>query len=407
MSCQPLEAELLLCCSRTRVDAERAERIKALVHRGVDWRYLIDLAYTHQVLPLLYRSLQTVCPDHVPLVLKRHYSANAARSLLLTEELIKLISLLDARGIRAVPFKGPTLAAHAYGNITLRQFSDLDILVPDREVNEAKEILISEGYRQIANPAACGHDDYSKAPSVYNFVLKRSDGKVAVELHWGLAEKYLSMPIEIGGLWERLEYRSLSGQPMPGFPAKDLLLFLCAHGSKHCWERLEWICDVAELIETHQDMDYAGLVDEAKRMGGERMVGLGFYLAHELLGAALPEQVLRKIRSDKAVRKLALAVRKKLLSGDAGRAGIFGRPVTEEGIIPEAAYFQLRVRERYGEKLRYCAHIARLLLMPTIKDRQLMRMPRGLSFLYYFVRPIRLFNVYGLGILKNRSNHPQ
>ena len=49
--------------------------------------------------------------------------------MLLTSELIKIMKLLEENDIKAIAFKGPTLAQLAYGDVTLRQYVDLDLLV--------------------------------------------------------------------------------------------------------------------------------------------------------------------------------------------------------------------------------------------------------------------------------------
>ena len=59
--------------------------------------------------------------------------ANRLRDLELTGELARLLDRFRRDGIAAVPYKGPVLAAQAYGDVALREFVDLDILVhPDR-----------------------------------------------------------------------------------------------------------------------------------------------------------------------------------------------------------------------------------------------------------------------------------
>jgi len=64
----------------------------------------------------------------------------------LTAELVRLMGLLKAAGVPAVTFKGPVLAAMAYGSIELRQFSDLDILVRQTDLPRVAEILTAERY---------------------------------------------------------------------------------------------------------------------------------------------------------------------------------------------------------------------------------------------------------------------
>ena len=45
---------------KSQIESERQFR------RSIDWLALIRLAMRHDVMPLLYRNLQQVCPDAVP-----------------------------------------------------------------------------------------------------------------------------------------------------------------------------------------------------------------------------------------------------------------------------------------------------------------------------------------------------
>ena len=149
------ESELLLCCARSSIDSERSDRIRSLLRDGIDWTHLLRQAKEHGVMPLLCWHLTNHCLDGIPqpLVdrLRDHFHSNARSNLLLTEELLRLLDLLEARGIRAIPFKGPALAASVYGNVALRQFCDLDLLVHASEVSKTRDLLISAGYQPELN----------------------------------------------------------------------------------------------------------------------------------------------------------------------------------------------------------------------------------------------------------------
>lgn len=54
------ELDLLLCCARTRVDAETAEHIKTLVQENIEWRYLVQTSLRHGVMSLLYQNLNAI-----------------------------------------------------------------------------------------------------------------------------------------------------------------------------------------------------------------------------------------------------------------------------------------------------------------------------------------------------------
>ena len=141
------EIDLLLNCARTRPDSETDERILGLVQNGVDWTFLFYSAFRHGVLPLLHQTLNKVCPRAVPdgtkEQLRKFSLENGRRNLYLAAELLKVLDILEGHGIFAVPFKGPVLAESVYGDLSLRGFVDLDILVHKRDAINARNCLLS------------------------------------------------------------------------------------------------------------------------------------------------------------------------------------------------------------------------------------------------------------------------
>src|SRR6266498_4228169 len=86
-----VEDELVLLCSRTKIDAETSARVKAITSfpNKVDWDYVYRLARRHSVIPLVYLQLRTAAaaanvPSHQLIRLKENYQDNVARNLLLT-----------------------------------------------------------------------------------------------------------------------------------------------------------------------------------------------------------------------------------------------------------------------------------------------------------------------------------
>ena len=113
----------------------------------IDWDYLFQLAQRHSIVPLLYVELERdLVPNQFLDKLKQHYIENSARNTVLTAELCRLINLFRDEGIEAIPYKGPILALFAYGDIRLRRFVDLDVIVKKVDVLKAREILLNQGY---------------------------------------------------------------------------------------------------------------------------------------------------------------------------------------------------------------------------------------------------------------------
>jgi len=389
------EVELLLCCARTVRSPETDVRIRALIREGTDWEYLLRTARRHGVASLLYRHLEAACPQAVPEevfgTLRDHFRANSVRNLSLTGELLRLLDAFGAHGIPAVPYKGPALAVSAYGNLALREFIDLDILVHRQDVAKAREVLVYMGYR--ARYRLTGAQEEAFLRSKYEHPFTREDGKVVVELHWELAERHF-LPFDNERLWERLEPVSLGGKDVPTFSPEDMLLILCVHGAQHAWERLGWVCDVAELIRVRQEgMGWDDIMAQASALGGERMLLLGLCLANDLLGVALPERVAQRVRADATAKALAEWTGEQLFGETDRPAGFL------EGYkgAPAFHFLHLRVRESLWEKTRYFVRKATIL---TGEDWSLRRLPRVLFPLYYILRLVRLTKKYGPRLLK-------
>jgi len=372
------EAELLLCGARTRLDAETVARAGALLREKIDWRHLLRLAKRHRVTALLYTQLDTIgaqtIPEAVRDELEAHLRHNKQRNLFMTAQLSHVLKLLEANGIPAISYKGPALAVSAYGSLALREFDDLDLLVAKRNILRVKDLLVSEGYRPQATLTEAQERWLLESQHPYSLI--RDGGPVFVELHWEISPRYVSLALDPERLWARLERVSVAGVTVPTLPPEVLLASLCEHGAKHAWERLGWICDIAELAQTSRALDWDRILREARRSGAGRMLALGLFLARSLLGAPLPDEVRRRVESDPAVEALASGVRMRLFQEPGRPPGAFG-----------STLFQLRLLEHWRERARFCRLV---LTTPTVADWKRVRLPPALSFLYYPLRVARL-----------------
>ncbi len=171
------ESELLVWCARTVVTDALKERIRQRVQEALDWGVVLELAWYHGVGPLLYRSLSTLCSDLVPAEslarLRQRTQAGALLNRVLAQELVVLCEAFDAHGVPVMPIKGATLAVSAYGDLTLRDFSDLDLLVPKGSIAEAQAVLLAQGYERRNPSSEPGETDHEGGP-YHVFIKKRT-----------------------------------------------------------------------------------------------------------------------------------------------------------------------------------------------------------------------------------------
>lgn len=377
----------MLCCARTRLSGSAASRIRALLEESLDWDRLWVMALAQGVGPLLYRSLRQVAPEGAPPrvleELRAYVRSNARRNLVLTSRLLRVLAAFRDGGVRAIPFKGPITAVHAYGDLALRPFVDLDVLVHERDVAAATALLTAQGYEQrMTHPWEAPFEDRSG---------------VTVDLHWGIAPSYDPSPRTFDQLWARAVPASLAGTEVPSLAPEDLLLILSVQIVKD-WRgagpRLLQICDTAELIRRHQALDWDEVVQLARTAGGERILQLDLLLAHELLEAPIPEPVLRTAQRSPAARALAAELRARLFPVAAPAGG----PPAAAGLLGGRAATYLRSRERWRDRLRFFGLRAweqlGLAVRPSRSDREFVRLPAYLGFLYYFVRPVRVMSTW-------------
>ncbi len=381
------EHKLLLNCIQHTINSERTSDMRALIERGVEWQYLLTTALQHGVMPVLYRSLNRY-PDAVPTEvfnqLRRQFHINTGRNLFMTTELLKLLDLFTTHEIPAFPFKGPVLDAYLNQDVVSRQCGDLDIMVRTQDVTRAQELLLSQGYQPHVHLTSTQHTFFLR--SEYELPFVRKDGNCVVELHWRITPQYFSFSLDFEHLWERLEPVSFNGREVLTLSSEDLVLILAMHGTRHLWQRLGWVCDVATLISNHKEIDWDWVIEQAHRLGSERMLSLALFLTRDLLEVDLPEQVVERVQSDPVVTLLAAQVRQRLFDENGRWPGVLG-----------TCLFHLRTRERLLDRIRYCLHQA---TTPSILDWMRLPLPPFLYSLYHLFRPMRLFLRHGVALIK-------
>jgi hypothetical protein len=146
------EVEILLLCARTRMDPRTTDLVKSLLaDRPIDWPYLYEAAIQHLQMPLLHQNLSAIpeTPKEFISRLGTECVQISAWNLFLTDELTKLLRLLNDHQIPVIPFKGPVLAASVYRSLALRVYSDLDVFVQKQDVTRIQKLLLQNQYPSL------------------------------------------------------------------------------------------------------------------------------------------------------------------------------------------------------------------------------------------------------------------
>jgi hypothetical protein len=384
MELESNEIQLLLACSSSRLSGAGADRIRTLVTEKINWADLIRIAAPHGLLPLLHRNLSLVCEDRVPPrtlgQLRRYHESVAQRNTIHAGELFNLLDLLEANRIPAIPFKGPILGLFAYRDLSLREFTDLDIVVHESDLWRTWDVLTRHGYvPEDGGGALAERKPLPPEGKHWGFNCKN---RLTLEIHWRFNDKSFGSQLEPADVWSSVRSSTLSGRSLQVIPPEQMLVLLSIHLAFHQWRRLNWMCDIAAIVSSKPDIDWELLLRTARRVGCERILSVSLLLSKNLLGSSLPRRVDERFGKDKVS---ALIVREV-------SDGLFTETKPEFWRIDGARYAIIQ-RERQKDRFQaFITHVLRTVpLGPNRADAESLRLPASLSFLHYLRRPMRLW----------------
>lgn len=287
--------------------ADAAQNLSHLAENIRDWDSFLYLTEEHRVLPMVYARLRessVAVPAAIEKRLRAGYECNALQCVINAAELIAILTAMERETIPALPYKGIVLAASVYLDLTARPAGDLDLLVHQQHLAQASEVLFARGFSRLTPIHA---DGTPMIPNLHEYQFERSSDGMQLELRWKLDFGHPGFTRNLGmeWMWPSGGSVNLSGAEVPNLSPELTLLVLCMHGSKHGWRRLVWILDVAQLLLSFPTLDWSEVIREGRKSGLSRTLALGVLLAHRVLGATVPENLLHRFASDSAISTLA------------------------------------------------------------------------------------------------------
>ena len=362
----------------------------------LDWQYIYAEAIQHRTVPLLQYFLRKhsalSVPQEISTSINQYVQRQTLANMFQTRELLNVLDRLSKEHIPAIPFKGPTLGQQLYNELSFRSFGDLDILIHFEDFYKVKHVLTEMGYIPYRNLSEKQEAKFLTTQMGYEF--ERHDKRCVIEVHWSLVSRIHSFEIPESELWDKKDSLEIQNKLTPVLNDKHLFIYLCAHGTKSFWSRLRWISDIAEMIaiqsnKEHNNTWWTAVLDQAAKSYSTRMVHLGVYLAHTLLNAPVPPAIVEKAARDKHVRVLFNRV----------VSALFVPPDQKKDVLKPIS-FHLHMRERFKDKRPYLGHVLKLWLNPSKKDKDFLKLPERLNFLYLLLKPVRIVSQVILGKIR-------
>jgi len=370
------EHQMLLAVARGDV-----AEVRELAHGPMGWDYVLTTAFSHGLVPLLQRNLNTAAADLVPgpflTRLKRESVANSQSVLHLIAKQLKLYRLFKEHGLSVAIFKGAVLSQMAYGEVGLRQAGDIDVLIDRGRWADAKSLLESLGYEMKPQLTAAQLASHLAAHCEIPFM--RDEWFTVVDLHWELAPRSFVFGLESDEVMSRLQPVSLGGTAIETFCDEDMVLYQSMHGAKHLWRRLEWITSLAELIRASKDLNWDTVLKRAENAHATRMLALGLRLVEAFSDVGIETRILRSVDPEGVMKRLATRIKNEIF--------IVSRTINST----ETNRFNFKIMDRKRDAL---VSVLRSLFVPTLPDWEALTLSAPLHPLYYAFRPLRLSRSY-------------
>lgn len=372
---------VIACCQSELSDEDIALVCNVLRTQHIPYETLLVLAHQHGVLPLVYKTLKKLHGEerlhHVPFTERliteaQHlYRTIAQKNMLMSAELIRIMKLFQENHIEALAFKGPALAQKAYGDITLRQYGDLDILIHRKDFRHIALLMQEKGYTPHYPIETFTGDKVMFEMNNDCPFYDRNRG-LAVEIHWDFFRK-LALPTKGFAPWGNTETVMINGKEVQTLSPETHLLYHALHGAKHVWERLVWIADIDRFIRSTPDLDWEKTIGMAKNMGAEKMFFSGLSLAYNYFHTPLPDTVLHRCQTLKLEPFMAY-VELELSSEN---------PASEDSLAKLSKVIGLR-DTLYHKTMT----LLEFMFRPGINERRSIILPDSLFWLYWFLRPV-------------------
>lgn len=144
------EVTVVFLCCRVYLQTSTISDLKTFIcQHSIQWRQVYELCTKHRIRPIVFHVLNRI-PDDIPsgtLQLLRQYCRDlflfaADRQI----EAARIVRLLHEQGIDARLYKGTDFSLLLYNDISMREFTDMDIIIGEDQVMAVKATMEAQGY---------------------------------------------------------------------------------------------------------------------------------------------------------------------------------------------------------------------------------------------------------------------
>lgn len=289
---------LLQCSEESARNA--AIRSSAQILDG-NWDAFERLLHRHRVARRAVIALANAGVQ-VPDALQQQAMRKAVAAMEQIAEIDRLQTSLNTEGIDSLLLKGPVLSEALYGDPTLRDSKDIDLLVDRADFGRAMTVLTEQhGYVCHSCPPATSERFAIWLDGNKDALLASMRG-FQLELHHRITAVELLLPTL--GFEDAVDQVMIGSKTFAIFDRTNLFVYLCVHGAYSRWHRLGWLADVYAMLSSASEADILAWHRAAQAHGVVRCTLSAMQLCRELWDLTLPEAIIRAGETDPLVAKI-------------------------------------------------------------------------------------------------------
>lgn len=385
---------LVILCTRIHFKTAEISELNAfLTSNDILWVNVFKTCRKHQICPLIYKILLKTNLDST--ILKQiSYQLNliTLKSFEQAKETERIIFLLKKNNISVIPYKGTAFSKQFFGNISMRQSSDIDLVINSDDIPKAIKIFEKDGFIPYQKEYYywIGHKNFINKHKDFSFDKHIGTTRIHhVELHFKIITQNTHLP----------DYSNIFDKTNPS----KCLLFQkeidCLHPIIHyraialhhmLMDQMGYLKTVVDLC---QILNHSDIIKKQNEINSSELFAINqlhenfdftiiYEIIKDLIGIQFNESKKTKTTNNFTRRILESTYRK----------------VREEKkpLLSTFSYNYKQIKftssfyRKRNDKLLYFLKKIISITYPQPDDYLAIRLNKKLYFLYYFVRPFRI-----------------
>ena len=280
------ELQVLIDCLKVvLMDASPALLENAVNTQKLDWERFEKLMVYHKVRPIVYTAFKQMGLQH-PMMerLGKIQKNQALRDLVSTHQVHEIARVFQENNLDIIPYKGMVFKEKLFGNQTLRERSDIDLIVRPEDAVAALQLLFSMGYSLVydkkTDAASLAFLLDNLASSEISLSRQEMPYQATIDFHWGMHE----FP-PFGDYTHHLFNQvNREGDIQVPNPLGIYSMLLNHHGGREFWVRLKHLADLIQFLKQFPELSHEQLQTQATAMRMHKVFGYGMHLVDENIG---------------------------------------------------------------------------------------------------------------------------